>query len=172
MQGLPCFYASTENMKSHGRKDQGLPLDLALVSAQLLVDIEGVTVGLFRWFFRWRSPTEQLKSVNFGLQNHFPPRLCLQLVENKRYSSFNIYSPFDFRALKCCSLFSLMLDCKANSVSNVCLSADKQNFLSFSRVSSCLLLPIIISSNVRNPDYPEPKYLPKCIVYGLKKPLM
>ena len=55
-----------------------------------------------------------------------------------------------------------MLDRKANSVSDVCLPADKQNVFSFSRVSSILLWAVIISSNLRSSDYPEPKYMPKC----------
>ena len=89
-----------------------------------------------------------------------------------RYSSFIISSQFDFQAFRCYSLLSLMFDRKGNSVSNVCLSANKQDFLSFSRVSSCLLWPIIIASNLRSSDHPERKYMLKCIVYGLRKPLI
>ena len=62
----------------------------------------------------------------------------------------------------------LMLDRKANSVSDVCLPADKQNFFSFSRVSSTLLWAVIISSNLRSFHYPERKYMPNCIVHVLK----
>ena len=85
--------------------------------------------GIVSWIFRRRRPTDQLRSVNFGLQtlflqNHFPLRLLL--VQHMRYSSFNIFSQFDFRASRYYCLLSLMFDRKGSqSLMSVCLQISK-----------------------------------------------